>query len=297
MCTYNGEAFLQEQIDSLLHQTYPNLEIIISDDASIDNTRSILNKYADHPHIEIFYQDKNLGLIENFEFAVTKTSGEYIAFCDQDDVWIPEKIMELYEHFPEDSLLIYCNSLLVDENKNSLNITTADLRNMYTGNDTRHFAFFNIVSGHTMMIKRALLQYCLPFSRVTYHDWWIAVMATIHSNIFYYNKVLQYYRQHTNTVTKNIKPKKIPSHTRTDRFNRFSMHLCFLEQISMIVKPEHKSFFSKLYNRYKAKTKGFSLALFIFLYRQQDIIYRFSKKNFMSRLTDIRKLARHETPM
>ena len=175
MCTYNGEAFLQEQIDSLLQQTYSNLEIIISDDASSDNTRCVLNKYADHPLIKIFYQDKNLGLIANFEFAIAKTSGAYIAFCDQDDIWLPEKIMALYEHFPEDSLLIYCNSLLIDDNKNSLNKTLADLRNMYSGNYTPYFAFFNIVSGHTMMIKRALLQYSLPLPDVIYHDWWMAL--------------------------------------------------------------------------------------------------------------------------
>jgi glycosyltransferase involved in cell wall biosynthesis len=297
MCTYNGEAFLEAQINSLINQTYPNLEIIISDDASADNTRTILSRYADNPIIKLFFQENNLGFVANFEFAISKASGNFIALCDQDDVWLPEKITELYEHLPADCLLIYSNSLLIDDNGTSLHKTLADLREMYSGNDTRYFAFYNIVPGHAAMIKRALLQYALPLPSIAFHDWWLAAVATIYGKICYHDKVLNHYRQHANTVTKNIKPKKIPSRSRSNRYDKYITQLCYLERIYGLVKPEHTAFFSRLYSLYKAKAnKEYNFALFLFLYKYQHVIYRFTRKNFMSRLTDMRKLARHEKP-
>ena len=298
MCTYNGEAFLEAQINSLLNQTYTNLEIIISDDASIDDTRAVLNRYAGHPLIKLFLQEKNLGFVANFEFAISKASGDFIALCDQDDVWLPEKITELYEHFPADCLLIYSNSLLIDDNGASLHKTIADLREMYSGSDTRCFAFYNIVPGHATMIRRALLKYALPLPSIAFHDWWLAAVATIYGKICYYDKVLNYYRQHANTITKSIKPKKIASRSRSTRYDKYVIQLCYLEKIGGLVRSEHRTFFSRLYNLYKGKTnKGFNVALFIFLYKYQHIIYRFTKKNFTSRLTDMRKLARREKPV
>ena len=97
MCTFNGSEFLKEQIDSLLNQTWKPIEIIISDDGSTDQTRSILLTYKDHPDIQLFFQQQNLGPIKNVEFALGKTTGNFIAFSDQDDIWKPEKIESLYK--------------------------------------------------------------------------------------------------------------------------------------------------------------------------------------------------------
>src|SRR5438477_882164 len=92
LCTYNGEKFLREQIDSLLNQTYPNLEIIISDDASIDTTSQILETYKSDQRVKLFLQPHNSGSSKNFDFAIQKAKGEFIAFSDQDDIWLQENI-------------------------------------------------------------------------------------------------------------------------------------------------------------------------------------------------------------
>lgn len=93
MCTYNGEAFLKEQLHSIIEQSYPLLEILIFDDASKDDTVKILEAYAEKfPIIKIHQNINNIGYNANFEQALLKAGGEVIAFADQDDYWLPKKI-------------------------------------------------------------------------------------------------------------------------------------------------------------------------------------------------------------
>ena len=77
IATYNGERFIKEQIDSILNQTYQNIQLIISDDGSTDKTREILKQYEQNEKIKIFYQEKNLGYIKNFEFLLKKVESNY----------------------------------------------------------------------------------------------------------------------------------------------------------------------------------------------------------------------------
>ena len=89
MATYNGEKYLKEQIESILNQTYSNFRLIVSDDCSTDNTRMILEEYQEKDNrIEIYYQDKNLGYIKNFEFLLNKVENNFYMLSDQDDIWI-----------------------------------------------------------------------------------------------------------------------------------------------------------------------------------------------------------------
>src|SRR6187431_132670 len=97
LCTFNGARFLEEQIESILNQTYPNIELLISDDASIDDSIMILKKYEHHPLVKLFYNKQNVGFSKNFECAAMLTNGDYIAFSDQDDIWLPNKIENLYK--------------------------------------------------------------------------------------------------------------------------------------------------------------------------------------------------------
>lgn len=93
MCTYNGERYIREQLDSIVAQTYPLKEIIIQDDGSTDHTVEICQEYAArYPFIHVFVNEHNKGLDANFESATMRSTGEFVAFSDQDDVWYPEKI-------------------------------------------------------------------------------------------------------------------------------------------------------------------------------------------------------------
>src|SRR6476661_6415310 len=93
LATYNGELFIEEQIKSILQQTYSPIELIIVDDASTDNTISIIQQFeASHSCIRLFTSERNVGYIKNFEKGMLLASGEYIALSDQDDIWEAAKL-------------------------------------------------------------------------------------------------------------------------------------------------------------------------------------------------------------
>jgi glycosyltransferase involved in cell wall biosynthesis len=200
LCTYNGEAYLKEQLSSLINQTYPNFEIVIIDDCSTDNTWAILNSYQDQANLKIYQNERNLGYVKNFEKALSFCTGEFIAFCDQDDIWDEQKIAKLAEAIG-DNLLVYCDSELIDEKGNSLGQKMSDLRNFINGSKPEAFIFSNCVSGHAMLIKRELLEYIFPFPENFFHDWWITYTASLLGKIDFVPQVLVKYRQHCNTST------------------------------------------------------------------------------------------------
>lgn len=112
MATYNGEKFIIEQLDSIMNQTYPVDEVVICDDRSSDNTVEIVKKYIDENDyqdiIRIHVNEDNLGYASNFIGALRKTTGEYVFFCDQDDIWIydrVEKMVNVMEENPDIGLM------------------------------------------------------------------------------------------------------------------------------------------------------------------------------------------------
>src|SRR5574344_2136916 len=90
--TYNGEKYLREQLDSIFNQTMVPEEIVVVDDRSTDSTIQILEEYKQKYGLKYYINEQNLGYNKNFEKAITLCQGDYIALCDQDDVWLPEKI-------------------------------------------------------------------------------------------------------------------------------------------------------------------------------------------------------------
>ena len=93
LCTYNGARFIREQLDSIVAQTYPLLEVIIQDDGSTDDTVAICNEYAARfPYIKVRRNEHNLGFNLNFKSAAMRAQGDFVAISDQDDVWMADKI-------------------------------------------------------------------------------------------------------------------------------------------------------------------------------------------------------------
>jgi glycosyltransferase involved in cell wall biosynthesis len=199
LCTYNGERYLKYQLDSLIAQSYKNIEIIIVDDCSIDKTRSILSDYQTrHFQIKLFFNLENLGFNKNFEKAIGLASGEFIALCDQDDVWGLDKLKELKDHIG-DKGVIFSNSRLIDEN----GLFTGKFlfeSFAFTNLDYRYILINNYVAGHTILAKTIFIKQLLPFPDYGYYDWWIGFFATYHHQITFLNKALTDYRIHSSSV-------------------------------------------------------------------------------------------------
>lgn len=202
VATYNGERYIKEQIDSLLQQSYKNIEIIVQDDCSSDMTVDILREYSDK--IKLFVNEKNLGYIKNFESLIQRANGDFIALCDQDDIWETNKLELLLTNI-DSNTLIYSNSLLIDANGNSLNITLKDkLRNNFISSTTAlNFLFDNSVSAHAMLFKRELLPLIRQFPKTCYFDQYIAATAASLRGVVYLDKELVQYRQHANNTLGN----------------------------------------------------------------------------------------------
>lgn len=212
MATYNGGNYLAQQLDSLLAQTYPSIEIIITDDGSTDDTRAILTRYAEqYAHIKLYFNETNLGYIRNFEKGIQLATGAYISLCDQDDYWFPEKIEKLYNaigHYP----MIYADSLLCNEQLEPSGKKISDVASCQTFNSCLQQAVFCRVYGHATLINRSMLQKALPFPEVLPHDWWLSFMATLEGGILFFPEALVSYRQHSNNIFGAVGGKKRKDH-------------------------------------------------------------------------------------
>ena len=198
MCTYNGEKYIREQLDSLLLQTFPIYEIVVQDDGSTDDTWSILLQYAEmHTHIKLFRNQVNLGVNQNFLSAFKKATGDYIAISDQDDVWKSEKVETCMKEFASGNYtLVYTDSYITDEN----------LAVQYTTNFT-HFSLDDVVwmgvaPGHSMVFKRSILEKIKNFDQIDFiYDWLINLVAVASGNVKKTKQPLTYWRKHTTNIT------------------------------------------------------------------------------------------------
>lgn len=213
MATYNGEKYLREQLTSIINQTYTNFELIICDDFSTDNTKNILQEYANKDsRIKLHFNITNLGFKKNFENTINYCTGQYIAFCDQDDIWEPDKLEIALEKIQNYD--IYCsNALLVDENNCTLNTTMMDYLNIKyipTSNlkISHHLIHHNICQGATMLCNADFVKQNLPIPNTfPFHDWYFALLASTQNGFFYDKSTTLLYRQHSNAVTGKKKSK------------------------------------------------------------------------------------------
>ncbi len=205
MATYNGEKFVEQQIQSLLAQDYPNLEIVISDDCSQDRTWEILERYAALDNrIRLLPRTVNLGYVVNFIRVFSECKGELISPCDQDDIWYPNKTSRLVEEMG-DATLIYCNNRFIDENNHILGRYFSDNVEMISGCDSRQLMLCTSICGHAMLFKKELLKTTDQLDIAPYIDWLISFLAAEHGSILYLDEVLVDWRQHNNSTTFHVR--------------------------------------------------------------------------------------------
>ncbi|MBT8379448.1 MAG: glycosyltransferase family 2 protein [Ignavibacteria bacterium] len=207
MTTYNGESYLAEQIESILAQSYKNIELIIVDDCSTDRTIDILNNYKEQKNIKIFKNSGRLGVINNFSKAISLCAGEYIALSDQDDIWYEEKIVKLLDGIEsEENVLMICSdAIIIDTEKKIISPSWFEFQSIYI--PKKKFVFYEVVYqnfalGCTMLFNRSLLKRVLPIPEESIsHDWWIAANAALLGRIIVVNDQLILKRKHNANVS------------------------------------------------------------------------------------------------
>ncbi|MGB8450970.1 MAG: glycosyltransferase [Anaerocolumna sp.] len=232
MATYNGEKYIREQIESILKGNYDNWKLWIFDDGSTDGTNCIVDEYICRFPDKIMYQHNvnnkgvTLNFLEGVQFAAeynNKLSEEaglikedydtqpvtiidYYMFCDQDDVWMTDKICKtmmqmkkIEKKFGQDyPVAVFTDALVVDNNLNMLNQSFYKSSRLDTRKvDLPHIMMENKLIGCTVMFNESLQRLmCKQPVHARYHDWWVALIAAAFGHISFLPAVTLFYRQH-----------------------------------------------------------------------------------------------------
>lgn len=297
MATYNGEKYIEEQINSILNQSYKDINLIISDDGSKDKTREILTKLASKDkRIQVYFQEKNMGVISNFEFLLGKVTTEYFMFADQDDYWKNFKVEKTLKKMIEtDSDLVYTDLEVVDENLNTTHSSYWELKGLKNKikkyNNFQALYLNNFITGCTMMVKSSYINKFLPLpkeSKYMLHDYWIALIVAQTGKINYVEETTIKYRQHgNNSVGSKRRTDELTSakdvhdlfvNVKIEHFQVFCNNEEFFENDKYKkLNKESLKYYKKLKNNYFINI--LNILNFIKLYKYEDFGYKI--KNFI----------------
>jgi glycosyltransferase involved in cell wall biosynthesis len=213
LATYNGEKYLDEQIQSLINQNFQEWRLLIHDDNSNDKTTKIIRSYAERypERIQFLDDTKSFGSASaNFAYLLSRSKADYIMFCDQDDVWLPNKVeksfskmKKLEDLYTSKPLMVFSDLQVVDEEMNVLenSMWKSERLNPELVNDVYSILALNVVTGCTMMINNKAKQLVSPMpNHDILHDHWIAVNISKYGHSSYINEPLIKYRQHSSNV-------------------------------------------------------------------------------------------------
>ena len=273
LSTFNGEKYVAEQIDSILNQSYKNIQIFVRDDVSTDQTLPILERLHRDGIIHLT-KGKNIGVIDSFFWLMKNAPlADFYAFCDQDDVWKHDKIekaLSELHNYDINSPNLYCSSTeLVDENLVSNQVGPVLKRlKPSLGNALVQ----NIVTGCTAVFNRAALDKCISVQpkRVEMHDSWIYLVCAAFGNVFFDTYPTVLYRQHSQNV---IGGKTIGCYQR------------FVRKFSILFNNPKKNFRSQRANEF--------LELFPTEFETKELVgkianYKYSWRNRLALITEKR---------
>ena len=211
LATYKPNmVYFEKLLDSLNKQTYPDIKIIIRDDSDdeivFSNISKLIKKKITNFSYTIKKNSTNLGSNRTFELLTKDADGDYIAYCDQDDIWEKDKILKLVKQAEEENaVLCYSDLSIIDENDvlitNSFKNIHKRLNHMYGYGDElfEYFLRRNSVTGCTMLIKSDIAKSAIPFCHDYYvHDHWLTLFASSVGKIAYVKEPLVKYRIHRN---------------------------------------------------------------------------------------------------
>lgn len=199
MCTFNGEKYLCQQLDSIVNQTYPIYELIVQDDCSTDGTFSVLEEYAkQYPYIKLFKNKKNKGINDNFFSAMDRATGDYIAISDQDDIWEPNKIEIQIETIGDNWLSTHFSKPFSEDNApihfNAKKPNVGIERCVYIS-----------AAGHTMLFKREISALIPQNGKDKFiYDKALQMIASANNKTVFCEQILVNQRRHFRAATYNV---------------------------------------------------------------------------------------------
>lgn len=305
LATYNGECYIKEQLDSIISGiSYNELinSIIIVDDGSTDSTLTIVSEYCKKYNNIKFFPSKGekFGPVKNFERGMLLSKADYVMLCDQDDVWLPNKIFasfnklkEIENGDPSVPCLVFTDLEIVDSALQVVYQSFFDFNKLKFPRDLslEFIMSNNVAPGCTMIMNNKLISYALPIpSTAIMHDWWLMIFTKCYGRIDVLAEETIMYRQHNNNTVgvkkKSLINKFISLNEQLQIY--FSMRRRCIRQVESLIKTQCqltleddfseslnlyikpltvKNFFSKMFWSYKLKTERTILRkVMLFLY-------------------------------
>lgn len=200
LSTFNGEKYLKEQIESILSQSHKDLILYIRDDGSSDDTKIILDNYASKDRRITIDYGRNIGYTRSFFEMLKVVEADAYAFCDQDDLWMSDKLERANRILEKTRVptLWFSNANICDENMKYVSKGNRDHLLSFSNS-----LFMNVTQGMTMVINnyaRKQIIKALPIN-IMYHDWWFYKVCSAFGDIVFDEQVLVNYRRHGNNAS------------------------------------------------------------------------------------------------
>ena len=204
MAAYNGEKYIGEQIESILPQLGAGDEVVISDDNPAGKTRQVVEFYSAYDERVKYFEGVGEGVCRNFENAISKCTGDIVFLCDQDDVWLGNKVNRVLKAFEGGADVVLHDAEMADAN---LNVTAPSF---FALNGSKPGFVKNLLKnsymGCCMAFRRNVLEASLPFSQdIPMHDIWIGNVAAYQYNVKFISEKLVLFRRHDNVISCNGK--------------------------------------------------------------------------------------------
>ena len=205
MAAYNGGAFVEAQLHSILSQLKPRDEVVIVDDGSIDDTLQRVTKIGD-ARVRLLRHERNAGVVATFEDALRSATGDVLFLCDDDDLWAPTKVRQFLDVFGHqaDVGIVLSRVSMIDENGEPLPDSRINRGGRFSVGFWRNL-YMNHYQGSAMAVRASLLGRVLPFPvrKSFLHDAWIGTRNDwMGGKVAFLDEDLLYYRRHGNNASR-----------------------------------------------------------------------------------------------
>ena len=232
IAAYNEEQYIVECIDSCLNQTYPRVEVCVTDDGSEDNTWRILQqKYSNNPRVKLDKFEKNRGKVFAFNNSYNKAEGHFFALLGADDASFDDRIESSYRFLNDNQFdLIFAKRSFCDENLVPLDIDDKKIEPRYLR--LENLLFSNFCHGPTLFFNRKIAKRCFPIPQMLlFEDWWIGFNAMLYGQTGFFDKYVTKYRQHGANDVSDAKGDRIVEQKKKNYVRHPLYYLCFYNEI------------------------------------------------------------------